>query len=202
MLRDEHGVRVFARVARVGHECASRHTAHVMVCRRHPCWSSSVDEGEISCAQSEIQAFGVGMVQCKRARSSRALLLLAGGMHTHARPRIDSMQNLYFKFLKFLVVVFFVMSLLATPAFVLYILSDQLGSDSVTGIAKLALTTIGNMGEGYDLCSMTPEGATMQLSCPTGLTIGAVSASYGDPTGSCTCDVRDAAVALLLLFEI
>jgi hypothetical protein len=59
-------------------------------------------------------------------------------------------QTLYFKFLKFLVVVFFVMSLLAAPAFILYIMSNQLGSEAVTGVAKLALTTIGNMGEGYD----------------------------------------------------
>ena len=90
--------------------------------------------------------------------------------------------SLYFKYLKYLTVVYFVLTVLAVPALVIYSLGGKL-SDVETSIQYLPETTLGNLGESKIACQSTNDDFDMAISCPEGAIIGRIQAYYGQPAG-------------------
>jgi hypothetical protein len=94
---------------------------------------------------------------------------------------------LYYRFIKFMVLLFSLASLLAVPNLILMYSGGKLSSQLFTQVDQLALFTIGNLGEGLDVCADALDGDTVELQCPPGAAIGTVEAYYGLPSGSCGC---------------
>ncbi len=94
---------------------------------------------------------------------------------------------LYYRFIKFMVALFFVASLLAVPNLILMHSGGKLADQLFTQVDQLALFSIGNLGEGLDVCADALDGDSVQIQCPDGAAIGTVEAYYGLPSGSCGC---------------
>lgn len=98
---------------------------------------------------------------------------------------------LYFKFLKFMMTLFFVFCILGFPSLVFYALGGKLNSVEVTGIDSLQLTTIGNLGDSDIFCEEYFDLDDVHLECPEGALLGKVEAHFGLMTGSCECPPED-----------
>ena len=78
---------------------------------------------------------------------------------------------LYFKYLKFMTILLFVLSVLQVPSLLIYgVAGGAAGSvEGKGGVKALVKTTMGNLGMGEELCvegTMAP-GETITLKCPT-----------------------------------
>lgn len=94
---------------------------------------------------------------------------------------------LYYRFIKYMVALFAIVSLFAVPNLILMHSGGKLASQLFTQVDQLALFSIGNLGEGIDVCASALDGDTVAIQCPEGAAIGTVEAYYGLPSGSCGC---------------
>jgi len=115
---------------------------------------------------------------------------------------------LYFKVLAFFSIVFFILSLLAAPAMVMYFSGNQLSTStdsistassvaassasasSTSYVAYLSKFSLGNLGEATAVCSSgysSSKSSFVSLSCPTGYVMLTTEAIYGAPSGECLC---------------
>lgn len=117
---------------------------------------------------------------------------------------------LMFKFMKYMALVFFGLTLLSLPAFIVFYNADGLQDNVVSDAQALARLTVGNLGQGYTECSsqFEPAGAdsgdttgtagtvsvsagildsTVHVGCPDGAQIGSIEAYFGDIAGHCGC---------------
>lgn len=90
---------------------------------------------------------------------------------------------MYFKGLKAVSTLLFVMSLLSLPALVVYYNGGALNEQIVSEAERLALITLGNIGEGSTVCTSALEGERLGIACPPGARIGSIEAYYGNPQG-------------------
>ena len=95
--------------------------------------------------------------------------------------------TLYYRFLKFMIIVMGVLSLLAVPNMLLMFSGGKLEAEVVTPLDRLSLLTMGNLGEGLDVCSQALDGESVEIQCPAGAVVGNIQAYYGLPSGSCSC---------------
>lgn len=115
---------------------------------------------------------------------------------------------LYFKALAFFSCVFFLLSLLAIPAMVMFFSGNQLSTttDSISSasavaassasasstsyVAYLSKFSLGNLGEATTVCSSgysSSKSSFVSLSCPAGYVMLTTEAIYGAPSGECLC---------------
>ncbi|GLD95045.1 hypothetical protein PINS_up003670 [Pythium insidiosum] len=103
-------------------------------------------------------------------------------------------MSLYFKYLKVMTWLFFILVILSTPAILIYIVGGAGSLDEFKVLAKqnlpmvLGMTTIGHLKESSNTCDQVLEGNTLSLACPAG-EIGFIKAVYSTRAtqGSCTC---------------
>ena len=102
---------------------------------------------------------------------------------------------LYFKYLKFMTILLFVLSVLQVPSLLIYgVAGGAAGSvEGKGGVKALVKTTMGNLGMGEELCvegTMAP-GETITLKCPSkGSKIRRIESKRifaGDVKGQCGC---------------
>lgn len=94
---------------------------------------------------------------------------------------------MYYRFIKYMVVLFAIASVMAVPNLILMHSGGKLASQLFTQVDQLALFSIGNLGEGVDVCASALDGDTVAIQCPAGAAIGTVEAYYGLPSGACGC---------------
>ncbi|KAJ0404203.1 hypothetical protein P43SY_002046 [Pythium insidiosum] len=124
------------------------------------------------------------------------------GAHSFHRLPTDSLvlsqygvgMSLYFKYLKVMTWLFFILVILSTPAIIIYIVGGAGSLAEFKVLAKqnlpmvLGMTTIGHLKESSNTCDQVLEGNTLSLACPAG-EIGFIKAVYSARAtqGSCTC---------------
>ena len=101
---------------------------------------------------------------------------------------------LHFKLLKFLAVMFLVLSLLSTPSLFLFYSGTAYPTGQLTGVQSLAWSTLGSIGEAEPFCkkvALTGNVTTVTLSCPNEkLAFQKFTAFYGNPEGHCGCSEK------------
>lgn len=107
--------------------------------------------------------------------------------------------TLYFKFLKWAVAVFTVLSVINVPAIVLFYSGEggyvqgvtpgsSAGTDQSSFVYALSLFSLGNLGEATTRCASGYEDeAALGIQCPAGMRIHRIEAVYGDVRGECDC---------------
>ncbi|TYZ65544.1 hypothetical protein PybrP1_007721 [[Pythium] brassicae (nom. inval.)] len=122
------------------------------------------------------------------------------GAHAFHRLPTDSFvlsqygvgMTLYFKYLKVMTWLFFLLVVLSAPALVIYIVGGKGSLAEFRVLAKqnlpmiLGMTSIGHLRESSSLCDQALEGGTLALSCPAG-EIGFIKAVYSAQAGQGTC---------------
>lgn len=124
------------------------------------------------------------------------------GAHSFHRLPTDSFvlsqygvgMTLYFKYLKVMTWLFFLLVVLSAPALVIYIVGGKGSLAEFQVLAKqnlpmiLGMTSIGHLRESSSLCDQVAEGNTLSLVCPAG-EIGFVKAVYSTQgvQGTCGC---------------
>lgn len=124
------------------------------------------------------------------------------GAHAFHRLPTDSVvlsqygvgMTLYFKYLKVMTWLFFLLVVLSAPALVIYIVGGKGSLAEFQVLAKqnlplvLGMTSIGHLKESSSLCDQVVAGGTLALACPAG-EIGFLKAVYStqDTQGSCGC---------------
>lgn len=123
------------------------------------------------------------------------------GAHAFHRLPTDSFvlsqygvgMSLYFKYLKVMTWLFFLLVLLSAPALVIYIVGGKGSLAEFKVLAKqnlpmiLGMTSIGHLKESSSLCDQVLEGNTLSLTCPAG-EIGFIKAVYSTQSSQGTCD--------------
>mmetsp|Transcript_24493 Transcript_24493/g.36018 ORF Transcript_24493/g.36018 Transcript_24493/m.36018 type:complete len:1721 (-) Transcript_24493:92-5254(-) len=100
--------------------------------------------------------------------------------------------TLWFKFLKAFSIIFFVMFLVTVTSVIFFVNGNYYGSEETSFRMEssptdlLFTTTLGNLGSTGTLCFSVPAGQEVAVDCQGG-TVQAISAYYGQPSGSCTC---------------
>jgi len=90
---------------------------------------------------------------------------------------------MYFKGLKAVSTLLFVMALLSLPGLVVFYNGGALNDQIVSEAERLALLTLGNIGEGSTVCNTGFESERLGIACPVGARIGSIEAYYGNPQG-------------------
>lgn len=124
------------------------------------------------------------------------------GAHAFHRLPTDSFvlsqygvgMTLYFKYLKVMTWLFFLLVLLSAPVLVIYIVGGKGSLAEFKVLAKqnlpmiLGMTSIGHLKESSNLCDQVLEGNTLLLTCPAG-EIGFIKAVYSTQSlqGMCDC---------------
>lgn len=124
------------------------------------------------------------------------------GAHAFHRLPTDSFvlsqygvgMTLYFKYLKVMTWLFFLLVVLSAPALTIYIVGGKGSLAEFKVLAKqnlpmiLGMTSIGHLKESSSLCDQVLEGGTLSLSCPAG-EIGFIKAVYStqEAQGTCGC---------------
>ena len=99
---------------------------------------------------------------------------------------------LYFKFLKFMTVVFLLMSIAVAPSIAFYWLGSSYSAAdksllmTESPLNALFFTTIGSLGSGTSSCIEGTSGEMIDLKCPSGV-FKSVEAHWGAPKGACNC---------------
>mmetsp|Transcript_21 Transcript_21/g.39 ORF Transcript_21/g.39 Transcript_21/m.39 type:complete len:1400 (+) Transcript_21:55-4254(+) len=99
---------------------------------------------------------------------------------------------LYFKFLKFMTVIFLLMSLALAPSMYFYwVGSSMTKEDQALMIEEsflnaLFFTTIGSLGAGASTCMEGDVSEMFDLKCPSGV-FKKIEAHWGQPNGYCSC---------------
>jgi len=83
---------------------------------------------------------------------------------------------MYFKGLKAIATMLFVMSILSIPALAVFYNGGTLNSQIVSEAERLVLLTLGNVGEGSTQCQQATTGDSIGIQCPTGARIGSIEA--------------------------
>lgn len=124
------------------------------------------------------------------------------GAHAFHRLPTDSFvlsqyglgMTLYFKYLKVMTWVFFILVILSAPALIVYIAGGAESFEEFKTLARqnfplvLGMTTIGHLKDSSNACDQVMEGNVLSLACPAG-EIGFIKAVYSahDAQGSCSC---------------
>ena len=99
---------------------------------------------------------------------------------------------LYFKMLKFLTIIFLLMSFALMPSIFFYWsgssipIQDKKALIEVSFFNALFFTTIGSLGAGTASCMEGTMGQTFELSCASGV-FKSIEAHWGEPVGGCDC---------------
>lgn len=96
---------------------------------------------------------------------------------------------LWFKYVKMMFVVFFGLTILAMPQYVLFGSSGKLLGEleSESKLHVLGQLGMANMGEGNTLCVTAQENSVLALQCSESQTLSIKEVTYGHPTGLCSC---------------
>ena len=101
--------------------------------------------------------------------------------------------SLYFKFIKWLVVVYGIMGILLLPALWFNVNFGSEVNQYSGGVGSIAVTTVGNLGQGAKICGTAFENEVLQMKCPNNGIIGAIeTVEYGEllSGGTCGCPPR------------
>uniref|UniRef100_K3WQ59 Anoctamin transmembrane domain-containing protein n=1 Tax=Globisporangium ultimum (strain ATCC 200006 / CBS 805.95 / DAOM BR144) TaxID=431595 RepID=K3WQ59_GLOUD len=136
------------------------------------------------------------------AKPETYLLSTDFGAHSFHRLPTDSSvlspygvgMTLYFKYLKVMTWLFFLLVVLSAPALVIFIVGGTGSLAEFQMLAKqnfpmiLGMTSIGHLRESSSFCDQVAVGGTLSLTCPAG-EIGFVKAVYStqQSQGSCSC---------------
>ncbi|KAG2766646.1 hypothetical protein PC129_g6454 [Phytophthora cactorum] len=104
---------------------------------------------------------------------------------------------LYFKYLKVMTWLFFLLVVISAPALAVYIVGGGTSMAELTALARqdltsvLGITSIGHLSEASSVCDQTLGNTELSLTCSAG-EIGFVKAVYStyDSQGSCSCPER------------
>jgi len=133
---------------------------------------------------------------CDQAGSHPCFLFCGGAQSVFKRYGIGIV--LYFKQVKFLAIMTFIVALFAIPALVLYTMSNPYDTNEVTLYSinrkSLAKTTFGNLGRGGYACTHGNIGETLDLTCLFG-TINSLAA-FGYGTDATTCSTESSNLRL------
>lgn len=122
------------------------------------------------------------------------------GAHAFHRLPTDSLvlsqygvgMTLYFKYLKVMTWLFFILVVLSGPALVIFIVGGTGSLSEFKVLAKqnfpmiLGMTSIGHLKESSSLCDQVLVGNTLSLTCPAG-EIGFIKAIYSSQQSQGTC---------------
>lgn len=105
---------------------------------------------------------------------------------------------LYFKYLKVITWLFFLLAILSAPALTVYIVGGSTSIAELTALARqdfpsiLSFTSIGHLNEASSVCDQALENTELSLTCSAG-EIGFIKAVYStyDTQGSCSCPERN-----------
>ncbi|KAF4040526.1 Calcium-activated chloride channel [Phytophthora infestans] len=105
---------------------------------------------------------------------------------------------LYFKYLKVITWLFFLLMVLSAPTLAVYIMGGGTSMAELTALARqdlpsvLGITSIGHLSEASSVCDQALENTELSLTCSKG-EIGFVKAVYStfDSQGSCSCPQRN-----------
>ena len=101
-------------------------------------------------------------------------------------------QVLYFKFLKLMMYVFLILTILCGVFPIMFFIQAGKMETPELGLQALGLTTVGNLGEGETVCAkqfVDTVDSEIQITCPSG-EVGLIThAEWGLPNGECGCPV-------------